>query len=204
MFKKFFLCLCLVSGSINANAEEDKVIINNLNYCPISPTILSDYEPEHFQPTNNLLRGSGKIASYCGEKIIISGKLVDQNCVPISDAKVYLWQTGCDGKYPYKPLKNRIDKNRLNLTKNTSSFQGNGIATTDNNGNFYFITIRPEIANIRVIHYNLGQLDTTILIKENHLIKKNDEINTALLRSADNNKIYFYQIVMAGESGRRY
>ena len=92
------------------------------------------------QQSNNLLRESGQDPIFCGRKIVIKGKLLDQNCVPISDAKIYLWQVGSDGKYSYTPLRGRISKNMLNLCGNTT-FTGSGIATTNNKGEFYFITV---------------------------------------------------------------
>ena len=51
---------------------------------------MNNYEPAAFNPTNNLLRKSGADPLYCGEKILLDLEVVDKNCVPISDAKIYL------------------------------------------------------------------------------------------------------------------
>lgn len=147
---------------------DDKIYHNRLNTChPTKPTI-DNYEPKKFHSSNNLLHATGAVEAFCGQEIILEGTLLDVNCVPVSDAKVYIWQTGCDGKYPYTPLRNKIDKNLIN-TNPISSFQGSGIATTDNNGHFQFVTIYPskvmELAphiNVRIEHRHLGTLQTRL------------------------------------------
>lgn len=204
-----FLLFCLYS-QISLGAA-NRFYLNKLNHCKITQSALNDYEPEKFQPTNNLLRSVGGKAIFCGEKIIITGRVLDQNCVPVSDAKVYLWQVGCDGKYPYIPLRNRIDKKMLN-TKNGSSFTGSGIATTNNQGEFYFITIYPPASkheggsyvNIRVDHRDLGTLQTKLILSKNKIINEYSEVSDVLIPFSDESTIYAFDIVMRGETSRRY
>lgn len=89
--------------------------------------------------------------------------------MPISDAKVYIWQKGADGKYPYKPFRNLnpglFDKN------NKTSFLGSGIARSDNNGYFTFVTTTPPVegkkmpnVSLRVEHNKFGTLQTSVHI----------------------------------------
>lgn len=155
-----------------------KKILNHSKFdkCEVTKSSINDYEPRIFESSNNLLRRNGQNPVFCGEKIVIKGRVLDSNCVPISDAKVYLWQVGCDGKYPYEPLRSRVDRKKINISKNASTFQGSGVATTDNNGKFTFITICPGIAdkknnyvNFRVSHRNLGNLQTKFIISEDNL-----------------------------------
>lgn len=141
-------------------------------YCKPSVSVLNDYEPERFITSNNLLAKAGAHAIFCGEKIIIYGRLTDDQCAPISDAKVYLWQVNCQGKYPYKPLRNSVDTELIDITSaKKQSFTGNGIATTNNHGEFVFITTYPNKVhafqphlNIRVEHYKHGTFQTNLVL----------------------------------------
>lgn len=110
--------------------------------CKVTQEHNSNYEPEIFPTSNNLLRTPGEMPIFCGEKLLIRGKLTDKDCVPISDAKIYIWQVACDGKYPYEPLRNAHKKEDINL-KSSATFTGAGTAITDNKGEFYFITTYP-------------------------------------------------------------
>ncbi len=211
---KFFFSIItffIVGGQIAETlAASDKFYPNKLNSCQLTKSATNNYEPEKFQPTNNLLRATGKQPIYCGQKIIVSGRILDQKCVPVSDAKVYLWQVGCDGKYPYRPLRNRIDKKMLNLAA-ASTFTGCGIATTNNNGEFHFITIYPPAAkqgnpyvNIRVEHRRLGELQTKFYLSNDRLVDGDKELSPALASAIDEVKIYNMDIVIKGDSLKRY
>jgi protocatechuate 3,4-dioxygenase beta subunit len=152
-------------------ANPNKIYKNNLNTCAPTQEVMNNYEPKVFESSNNLLRKIGKEAIFCGEKVVLKGRLLDKNCVPISDAKVYLWQVGCDGKYPYPPLRTVASAHHIN-TESGSSFTGNGVTTTNNNGEFWFITILPAKSehgghhiNLRVEHRDLGDLQTQVTPK---------------------------------------
>ncbi len=187
--------------------------LNKLNFCKITKPAENNYEPEVFETTNNLLRKAGEESLYCGEKIIVAGRLVDENCTPIADAKIYIWQVDCKGKYPYKPLKDHIDDKLVNV-KNLTTFTGNGTATTNNKGEFHFITIYPKAVenlashiNIRVEHRKLGMLQTRLMLK-NH--KVSDPQNYPELdgiyeiAGKKNISIYNYQVVMQGSTEDSY
>lgn len=207
--KILLFLICININSVLA-ADRDKFYQNKLNHCNITKSKINDYEPEKFQTTNNLLRATGENSVYCGQKIIITGKVLDQNCVPVSDAKVYLWQVGCDGKYPYLPLRNRINKKMLNLS-NGSSFTGSGIATTNNQGEFSFITIYPPSTpheksnvNIRVEHRNLGILQTKFYLLDSNILENDSEISPILSSVIDEARVYNFDIIMPGETLKRY
>lgn len=127
-----------------------------------------NYEPKNFPQTNNLLRKPGEIPLICGTKILVKGKLVDENCVPISDARISIWQKACDGKYPYTPMRNRCN-NKLINTKSSSTFLGAGSTSTDNKGEFHFITTvpgtsgkeKPQI-NIKISHRYFEEFNTKL------------------------------------------
>ena len=159
---KYALGLVFCTMLTYSSFAEEKIYRNKLNTCVPTKSAMNNYEPEKFQPSNNLLHKAGAMELYCGEKILLKGKVLDMNCVPVSDAKVYLWQVGCDGKYPYKPMRKKINHDEINLESH-SSFQGSGMATTNNKGEFQFITIRPPAGhaiNARVEHMQLGALQT--------------------------------------------
>ncbi len=146
---------------------------SKLNVCLPTKKFTNNYEPKSFEPSNNLLRRNGQEPVFCGEKVVIRGRVLDSNCVPISDAKVYLWQVGCDGKYPYEPLRSHVNERNIN-PMSKSTFQGSGVATTNNKGEFQFITIYPAksdhkspYVNIRVEHRDAGELQTKFFMQHN-------------------------------------
>jgi len=174
--------------------------------CKATKSTMNNYEPNIFHPTNNLLKPTGEEAIYCGEKIIVSGILLDQNCNPVSNAKIYIWQANCNGKYPYEPLKNTVVDKKLIDQKNKGSFTGNGIATTNNNGEFHFITIYPPAMhgesshiNIRVEPYEESNMQTTLILKGKKI--KNPILypslkNIAEIVDGSNIGIYNFEIVL--------
>jgi protocatechuate 3,4-dioxygenase beta subunit len=192
--KKLIYCALLICSFVSASSDA-KI----RNRCKATEVIIDNYEPEIFQNTNNLLRKEGQSEDYCGTRIVIKGKLLDEQCMPISDAKIYLWQVGCDGKYPYVPLRTLIDKTMLNLSAK-SSFTGSGIATTNNLGEFYFITIFPKTSaqkpnvNIRVEHRDLGSLQTKVHLLNHHRAISDFETSDNDAPSA----IYRFHIIMPG------
>lgn len=195
------------------NTMSSKKHYNNANKCRITKESFNNYEPEVFEPTNNLLKRSGQESLYCGEKIIIFGKVVDSRCVPIADAKVYMWQVNCSGKYPYKPLKTSINHKLIEIDDHLT-FTGNGIATTNNKGEFVFITTYPSgtgglppHVNLRVNHYRLGKLQTKMVLRH-HKVKNltNNPDFMAILDMAlkENLSVYNMNIVMPGKSINNY
>ncbi len=211
---KITILAIAINLAANAFAVTEAVYLNKLNHCDITTGFHDDYEPATFQPSNNLLRSNGGAAVYCGEKIIITGRVLDQNCVPISDAKIYLWQVACDGKFPYKTLRKHLDKSLINL-ENGSSFQGSGIATTNNEGRFVFITTLPTAVkgmpphvNVRVRHYQLGSLETRLRISPSHLIKSIKDVGSMaqqlLPLLEQDTLIYNFDIVLPSEGINNY
>ncbi len=207
MFKQALICL-LVATSV----AHGIFYSNDLNSCKLTKPYLNDYEPEKFGTTNNLLKNPGEYPVYCGNKIVITGRILDKNCVPVPDAKVYLWQVACDGKYPYKPLRTRIDAKKINL-KNETTFTGSGTATTDNEGTFNFITIYPaslpkegSYVNVRVEHRTLGTVQTKLFLTSGNILRKDPLLETDSSKSEkpDDAIIYDFDIVLPREGIKRY
>ena len=171
------LILLIVTTFLTQSAEAKGK--NKLNICTATHSATNNYEPAVFSHGNNLLRKAGQEEIYCGQKILLKLEVVDRDCIPISDAKIYLWQVGCDGKYPYKTLRAKTNPALINDNAG-STFVGSGIATTNNTGNAKFITICPpshhneSAINIRIEHSVYGSFQTRIDPKKSIIIEDDD------------------------------
>lgn len=202
-----------VNAADKARKDPNELYLNKLNFCPITKSATNDYEPEEFSKSNNMLRKAGEEEIFCGQRIVVYGRVVDQNCVPVADAKVYAWQVACDAKYPYKPFKTVANKDMFN-TKPGGTFLGNGTATTNNKGEFMFVTVYPKAAhglgphiNTRVEHRKLGELQTILELKGKKLSKPylNPDLDRILPDLEESGTdIYEFQIVMPGKTGSSY
>jgi protocatechuate 3,4-dioxygenase beta subunit len=86
--------------------------------------------------SNNLRRKTGSPVFAAGQPMVINGRVVDRDCVPVMGAVVEMWQANSYGRY-----------NNGNGKKNDAApdpdFAGSGSAVTDNNGEFQFVTVYP-------------------------------------------------------------
>ena len=210
--KTTFIFIILCSLSQVCAAKED--YIANASYCEVSEPTMNDYEPAIFNTSNNLLRQAGQEVLFCGEAIIVYGKVLDQNCVPVTDAKIYTWQADCKGKYPYKALKvNVVDKKLIEESSN-STFVGNGTATTNNKGEFHFITVYPPAMhdyrphlNVRVEHFSMGSLQTRLVLNGKRVKNPQKDPDLVSIYNAvakKGMKIYKFEIVIPGTTNKYY
>ena len=70
-----------------------------------------------------------------GERILISGRLLDEGGKPIRGALIEVWQANAAGRYKHK-----MDQHRAPLDPNFSGF---GRTLTDAEGRYKFISIKP-------------------------------------------------------------
>ncbi len=84
---------------------------------------------------NDLTKNYTKKAEPIGERIIVHGRLVDENAKPIPNSLIEIWQANSSGKY-----RHNNDNYRAPLDPN---FGGWGRCITDDNGNYLFKTIKP-------------------------------------------------------------
>lgn len=70
-----------------------------------------------------------------GERIIVTGRVLDEDGRPVRDSLVELWQANAAGRYQHKR-----DDHAAPLDPN---FTGTGRTVTDADGNYRFLTIRP-------------------------------------------------------------
>ena len=70
-----------------------------------------------------------------GERIIVTGRVLDEDGRPIRNALVEVWQANAAGRY-----KHEVDQHPAPLDPN---FSGAGRCLTDDEGNYRFVTIKP-------------------------------------------------------------
>jgi len=70
-----------------------------------------------------------------GERIIVEGRVLDEDGKPVRDTLVELWQANAAGRYAH-----RVDRHDAPLDPN---FTGAGRALTDAEGRYRFVTIKP-------------------------------------------------------------
>lgn len=84
---------------------------------------------------NDLTRNSVKTAEPLGERIIVTGHVLDDRGKPVPNALIEIWQANAAGRYRHK-----VDQHDAPLDPN---FHGGGRILTDKNGAYRFITIKP-------------------------------------------------------------
>jgi len=70
-----------------------------------------------------------------GERIVVSGRVLDANARPVTNTLVEIWQANAAGRYPHKR-----DQHNAPTDPN---FTGAGRTMTDSEGRYRFVTIRP-------------------------------------------------------------
>jgi len=70
-----------------------------------------------------------------GERIVVSGRVLDEAKRPIRGALIEVWQANAAGRY-----KHEVDQHPAPIDPN---FSGAGRCLTDNDGNYRFVTIKP-------------------------------------------------------------
>jgi protocatechuate 3,4-dioxygenase beta subunit len=70
-----------------------------------------------------------------GERIVVSGRVIDEDGRPVRDTLIEIWQANAAGRYLHKR-----DQHNAPLDPN---FRGSGHALTDSEGRYRFVTIRP-------------------------------------------------------------
>ncbi len=84
---------------------------------------------------NDLTRNAVKNGEPLGERIIVTGQLMDDMGKPIPHALIEIWQANAAGRYMHK-----VDQHDAPLDPN---FHGAGRVLTDKDGRYRFTTIRP-------------------------------------------------------------
>lgn len=173
MYKVIFL-ICFISIVVHAKVPVDGVV----SICKTYPEIRDHTSfPEKFNSTNNLTRpADNNFYEAEGEKITVYGRVLDSNCVPVSNAKIYIWQANKAGYVQY-PIKTPNKRHRHQQWVDPN-FTGTGITSTDNMGRFRFVTIKPGSftkvtphIHIRIEHNGFKALDSKFYFPSHNLTK---------------------------------
>ena len=78
---------------------------------------------------------SGHAGEPLGERIIVSGRVLDEDDCPVANTLIEVWQANAAGRYLHE-----VDQHKAPLDPN---FTGCGQAVTDAGGRYRFVTIRP-------------------------------------------------------------
>jgi protocatechuate 3,4-dioxygenase beta subunit len=121
--------------------------------CPTQPLVLPPqtiseitgpiFGHDDVKPTDNDLTRQHK-GDPIGERIIVSGRVLDENGRAVPDTLVEIWQANAAGRYPHK-----TDQHNAPLDPN---FSGAGRTVTDAEGRYRFITIRPGARRTSISH----------------------------------------------------
>ncbi|MFM0322411.1 protocatechuate 3,4-dioxygenase subunit beta [Caballeronia glebae] len=84
---------------------------------------------------NDLTRNAAKNGEPLGERIIVTGRVVDEGGRPVRNTLVEVWQANAAGRYVHK-----ADQHDAPLDPN---FLGAGRCLTDDEGRYRFMTIKP-------------------------------------------------------------
>ena len=91
------------------------------------------FSPAQFAPITDMTHVDGKTA--IGERIIVAGRITDQDGRPVPHTMVEIWQANATGRYNHP-----ADQHDAPLDPN---FHGAGRVFTDADGNYRVLTIRP-------------------------------------------------------------
>jgi len=91
------------------------------------------FAPEWYAPQEDLSTLDGKAA--LGERIIVAGRVLDENGRPVPGAMVEIWQANAAGRYHHPR-----DQHDAPLDPN---FLGRGRVFTDAEGRYRFTTVKP-------------------------------------------------------------
>ena len=83
----------------------------------------------------DLTRNGRKDAEPLGERIIVAGRVLDENARPVPDALIEIWQANAAGRYIHQ-----VDQHAAPLDPN---FFGGGRCLADAQGRYRFLTIKP-------------------------------------------------------------
>ena len=84
---------------------------------------------------NDLIRNYAKTGDPVGERIIVHGRVLDENGRPVPRTLVEIWQANASGRYRHKK--------DVYLGALDPNFGGCGRTLTDENGYYFFRTIKP-------------------------------------------------------------
>lgn len=156
--------LMLACGALAAPAHATDQFVSKCH--AVTPSTSADHYPgaNRIILSNNLARPAGKAMNAPGQLLYVSGRVTDENCVPVANAIIDLWQANPFGEYRWAA--------RDELLNPEPVFAGNGRAVTDNMGRYRFTTLFPGAVgsgaphlSMRVNHPDFGTLNTRMYFR---------------------------------------
>ena len=94
------------------------------------------FGPDELGPLDNdLIMNYAKSGLPIGERIVVHGRVLDENGHPVKNALVEVWQANAGGRYRHK--------NDIYIAPVDPNFGGCGRVLTDEDGHYHFRTIKP-------------------------------------------------------------
>ena len=94
------------------------------------------FSPNDFGPNDHdLIKNYAKDGDPIGERIIVHGRVLDENARPVPNTLVEIWQANAGGRYRHKK--------DTYLAPVDPNFGGCGRTLTDENGYYFFRTVKP-------------------------------------------------------------
>jgi len=99
---------------------------------------------------NDLTRVAGRDGVAAGQHSELTGRVLDLNGRPVTDARIEIWQCDANGRYLHPGDRGRAARDE--------NFQGHGHTSTDAAGRYRFRTIRPMPYPGRTPHIHMAVL----------------------------------------------
>ena len=176
-------------------SKKAKILCTPTKKIQVAPKPIT-YDPGYTD--NDTTKDSGEFVNLYLNKIFIRGIIKDKECIPVPNTLIEIWQDDEYGKKRYNQFSYSFN-DRYNLNKDQySNFLGIATTTSDNNGNFSFISVMPNnktklkkqsLINISVFHEDFPEIENQIILNPNFPIKKSERKIIAF-RNIDAEKIY--------------
>lgn len=114
-------------------APSKPLVVLKQSLSELSGPLFGDFKLGTFD--NDLTKNAIKNGEPIGERIVVHGKVLNENGQPIPHTLIEIWQANSCGRYVHK-----VDQHNAPLDPN---FLGAGRCMTDKDGNYKFYTIKP-------------------------------------------------------------
>lgn len=216
IISKFLLGFILLFSNFYSLANKTAIGLEHQTYKRCTPTVNTkvDELPAEFSSYNNMTKSEGGFSNYLNKKILLRGVVKDKNCIPVSNARIKMWQVDAYGNKRYakefSTPEEIYDMNYLIYSK----FKGTASSTSSNNGEFFIITVKPasrvvnkkkrdNYINFRVEHSSFPPVISKIyLLEKDEYAKRKDIViakNYNTLISGET-KVYDFEIILDGVS----
>lgn len=122
----------LYKSSTTRSPTKDPVIVPQTITELTGPAFDYSSLPDH---SADLTMNGRKVGEPIGERIIVTGRILDENGDPISGAMVEIWQANAAGRY--------VDREDQHHAPEDPNFLGAGRIITGDDGWYRFLTLRP-------------------------------------------------------------